>query len=45
MTSYPQTFEVSIGRLSVTPDDLSMFCLKTYSPEKKEFEPDTVDDV
>ncbi|WP_145577049.1 DUF4354 family protein [Yersinia mollaretii] len=43
--AYTKTFEVSIAKLSADTVDLSKFCLKAYSPDKKEFKLDTVDEV
>lgn len=44
-TAYTKTFEVSIAELSADTVDLSKLCLKAYSPEKKEFKLDTVDEI
>ncbi len=44
-TTYTKTFEVSIATLSSNTVDLSKLCLKSYSPDKKEFKLDTVDEV
>ncbi|MFP2423389.1 DUF4354 family protein [Pseudescherichia vulneris] len=44
-TAYTKTFEVSMANLSGNNIDLSKFCLKAYSPDKKEFKLDTVDEV
>ncbi|MBB1585172.1 DUF4354 family protein [Serratia sp. OS31] len=44
-TAYTKTFEVSIAKLSANTVVLSKLCLKAYSPDKKEFELDTVDEV
>ncbi|MDR6367009.1 DUF4354 family protein [Enterobacter sp. SORGH_AS_0287] len=44
-TAYTKSFEVSIAKLSAENVDLSKLCLKAYSPDKKEFKLDTVDEV
>ncbi|WP_191121359.1 DUF4354 family protein [Serratia marcescens] len=44
-TAYTKTFEVSLAKLSADTVDLSKLCLKAYSPDKKEFKLDTVDEV
>lgn len=44
-TAYTKTFEVSLAKLSADTVDLSKLCLKAYSPDKKEFKLDTVDDA
>jgi hypothetical protein len=44
-TAYTKTFEVSLAKLSADTVDLSRLCLKVYSPDKKEYKLDTVDEV
>lgn len=44
-TAYTKTFEVSLAKLSSDTVDLSKLCLKAYSPDKKEYTLDTVDEV
>ncbi|WP_163333674.1 DUF4354 family protein [Enterobacter bugandensis] len=43
--SYTKTFQVSIVKLTADAVDLSKLCLKAYSPDMKEFIPDTVDEI
>lgn len=42
--SYTKTFEVVVANLSQQDVTLSKLCLKAYSPDKKEFKLDTVDE-
>ena len=44
-TAYAKTFEVSLAKLSGDNVDLSKLCLVAYSPDKKEYKLDTVDEV
>ncbi len=44
-TAYTKTFEVSLAKLSADTVDLLKICLKAYSPDKKEYKLDTVDEV
>lgn len=43
--AYTKTFEVLLAELSTETVDLTKLCLKAYSPDKKEFKLDTVDEV
>jgi len=43
--AYTKTFEVSLAKLSADTVDLTKLCLKAYSPDKKEYKLDTVDEV
>ncbi|CDL87840.1 DUF4354 family protein [Xenorhabdus cabanillasii] len=42
--AYTKSFEVAVANLSDKDIDLSKLCLKAYSPDKKEFSLDTVDE-
>ncbi|WP_047681670.1 MULTISPECIES: DUF4354 family protein [Xenorhabdus] len=42
--AYTKSFEVAVANLSGKDIDLSKLCLKAYSPDKKEFRLDTVDE-
>ncbi|WP_454267134.1 DUF4354 family protein [Serratia sp. 121840015-1] len=42
---YTKTFEVSLAQLSADTTTLSKFCNKAYSPDKKEYKLDTVDEI
>lgn len=44
-TAYTKTFEISLVKLSSDTVDLSNLCLKAYSPGKKEYKLDTIDEV
>lgn len=44
-TAYTKTFEIVLAKLSTDTIDLSKLCLKAYSPDKKEYKLDTIDEV
>ncbi|MFW5389532.1 DUF4354 family protein [Yersinia sp. 2544 StPb PI] len=43
--AYTKTFDIVVANISDKDIDLSKFCLKAYSPDNKEFTPDTIDEV